>query len=343
MQILFLGAEDPSQTSRHRADALRRLGHDVTHLDGFAAFANRLRGNFARFHFHTGYFFLRRAVVTWLESAIPSAADYDVCWVDGGELFGAPAIELLKARCRRVILFNVDDPTGPRDWRRFATLRSAISHYSLCAVVRPFNVPEFQAFGAKSVVHVFRTYDEVAHCPPPDGRAVPPQFRSDVAFIGGNIKREGRGEFLAQLIARGLDVAIWGDEWHRSRSWSLLAPHWRGNSLSGAAYVDAMRGAKICLGMLSRRNRDEHTQRSMEIPYAGGLLCAQRTPEHLALYEEGREAVFWSDADECFALCQALLRDDALRSRIRLAGMARVRANRLGNEDLCRNLLSRPV
>jgi len=340
MRVLFLGAIAPFTTSCHRADAIRRLGHAVTHLDPLEAFAPRLRGNGGKIHYYTGYLLLRQSVLAWLRAAVPAQAPYDVCWVDSGELLGAHAIDYLKTQCTKVVLFNHDDPTGKRDWRRFATLRSAIAHYDHCAVVRPFNVLEFQSFGAKDVVHVRRTYDELAHCPPNDS-PVPPKFQSDVAFIGGNIKREGRGEFLATLIARGLPVAIWGDEWNRSRSWATLAPHWRGPSISGSAYVDAIRGAKLCLGLLSKQNRDEHTTRSMEIPYAGGLLCAQRTPEHTALYIEGSEASFWSDVDECFAVCQMLLKHDALRAGIRAAGMRRVRQNKVGNEDLCRTLLTR--
>ena len=104
-------------------------------------------------------------------------------------------------------------------------------------------------------------------------------------------------------------------------------------------YVAAIRGAKVCLGLLSKGNRDLHTTRSMEIPYAGGVLCAERTTEHLALYREDEEAVFWTTAEECAEKCLGLLGDDQSRERIRLAGMARVRNNKVGNEDICRQIL----
>jgi hypothetical protein len=102
----------------------------------------------------------------------------------------------------------------------------------------------------------------------------------------------------------------------------------------------AIKGSKICLGLLSRQNRDLHTTRSMEIPYAGGLLCAERTREHLFLYEEDKEAIFWSDAHECATKCIELLKDEDKRERIRLAGMVRVRINKVGNEDICRQILN---
>jgi spore maturation protein CgeB len=78
----------------------------------------------------------------------------------------------------------------------------------------------------------------------------------------------------------------------------------------------------------------------MEIPYAGGLLCAQRTSEHMALYREGEEAVFWSSPQECADQCKRLLADPALMDRIKQAGRSRVLANRVGNEDICRKALA---
>ncbi len=91
--------------------------------------------------------------------------------------------------------------------------------------------------------------------------------------------------------------------------------------------------------MLSKGNRDLHTTRSVEIPYTGGVLCAERTSEHIELYEEGVEAVFWRDVDKCARQCRCLLDDDAWRELVRSAGMARVRASRRGHEDVCRVLV----
>jgi len=122
--------------------------------------------------------------------------------------------------------------------------------------------------------------------------------------------------------------------------WSELKPYWQGPSVSGQDYVDAMRGAKLCIGMLSKGNRDQHTTRTMEIPAAGGLLCAERTAEHQALYREGEEALFWSDANECAAVCKRLLADSARLQSVREAGQRRVLANRVGNEDIGRTVLA---
>jgi len=334
MRVLFIGDGHESSTSSHRAKAFLRLGYEVMQLDPLRAFAARLRGNAGRFHYHTGYTLLRGAVLDWLRKEIGVGPTFDLCWVDGGEMLGANSVRLLRERCGSAILFNHDDPTGQRDWRRFYTLRSAISSYHRCAVVRSFNVDEFKAYGAQDVVRVYRTYDEVAHAAPAGHAPIGERFRSDVCFIGANYKGENRDYFLANLIDRGLKLAIWGDHWERSPVWKKLEPFHRGGNLTGSEYVDAIRGAKACLGLLAARNRDEHTTRSMEIPYAGGVLCAQRTPEHTGLYNEGSEALFWSNFEECYLAASRLVSDDALRTRIRERGMERVRKNCVGNESM---------
>jgi len=160
-----------------------------------------------------------------------------------------------------------------------------------------------------------------------------------VAFIGTWMRYEKRDEFLLELVAQGVPISIWGDRWEKSPHFAKLKSYWRGNALRGRDYVAAIQGSKLCLGMLSKGNRDLHTQRSLEVPFAGGLFCAERTTEHQELYKEGAEAVFWSDATECADICNRLLKDSILREKIRKSGMERIRALKLGNEDVCRHVL----
>lgn len=341
MRVLYLGSNHPSSTSRHRAEALRRLSCEVDLHDPYEAVERHTRGLLGTLHYRTGYLLLRRVVEHWLLNALASTSRYDLCWVDNGELLSRDALAHLKQQCQHIVLFNHDDPTGTRDGARFMTLKSALASYDLCVVVRHMNVTEFQTLGAKDVLRVWMSYDEVAHRPITPEQPIDPTHVSDIAFIGRRIKGEDRDLFLRDLIQQGLKPAIWGDNWQSSPVWPSLQPYWRGASLSGQHYVDAIRGAKICLGMLSKGNRDQHTTRTMEIPAAGGLLCAERTNEHQQLYIEGQEAVFWSSAQECAAQCMALLNDPIRREAIRLAGQQRVRANQVGSEDLCKAVFKR--
>lgn len=341
MRVLYLGTMNPSSTSRHRAEALRRLGCEVDLCDPHDAVARHTHGLLGTLHYRTGYLLTRPVVERWVDAVMASAISYDLCWVDGGELFSGTALARLRSRCRQLVLFNHDDPSGSRDTARFMTLRRAIPGYDLCVVVRPMNVSEFKALGARDVMRAWMSYDEIAHRPLDPSLPVKPIYANDIVFIGRRMKGEGRDLHMLTLIQQGLKPAIWGDNWQSSSAWSEIQPYWRGSGLAGQDYVDAIRGAKVCIGMLSKGNRDQHTTRTMEIPAAGGLLCAERTEEHLSLYRENEEALFWSSPQECAAQCKAMLADAAGRERIRQAGQQRVLTNQVGSEDLCKAVFKR--
>lgn len=343
VDILYFGSSISGSTSRLRADALSRLGCAATLVDPYQCLGidglDRLE---TALHFRTGYRFLGKRTKSWLEG-LPEirGSTWGCVWIDSGELFGPGCIRLLRKLGVPVILYNHDDPTGHRDGGRFGSLREAIPFYDLCAVARDINVQEFRAMGARDVIRFTMGYDEVAHRGFDDEAAIPEQFRSDVAFIGTWMRGESRDEFLLDLASHGLKPAIWGARWEKSRHWQSLKKYHRGGSLAGRDYVAAIQGAKICLGLLSKGNRDLSTTRSAEIPYARGLLCAERTTEHLDMYKEGEEAVFWRDSEECAEVCLRLLADNGLRSRIRERGHQRILELGVGHEDVCRAILTR--
>ena len=342
MRILYIGSSSPASTSWHRSQALARLGHNVHIADPYESIRSSFQSPyFSYLHYGTGYRFVQKNVLYWISQLLNTVATPDVVWVDSGELLGREVLVLLKQIGSPVVLYNVDDPTGKRDGRRFNSLLKAISRYDLCVVVRKDNIQELTHYGANNVLRVYRSYDEVAHHPFEDPAEIPAQFRSEVAFVGTWMRDEHRDTFLLALAMQGIPISIWGDRWKKSPYWSALQPYYRGGSLSGREYVAAIQGAKLSIGLLSKGNRDLHTQRSLEIPFAGGLFCGERTTEHQALYAEGKEAVFWSDADECAKVCRDLLVDDVRREQIRKAGMQRVRDLKVGNEDICKQILSK--
>ncbi len=343
LNILYLGDCSPGCTSLHRADALLRVGHSVVKFDPYKEFAGSIQTRIPGFlHHKTGFRFLQSKVIRWLnEVVIRTSPKPDLVWIDSGELFGPSCIRVLKTLHCPVIVYNIDDPTGKRDGHKFDSLIKAMPLLDLIVVVRRETEAECWKLGAKRVLRISRSYDEVAHQPFRDRNEIPEQFRSEVVFCGTWMNGEKRDEFIADLIDQGVPVSIWGDRWEKSKNISKLKPFWRGKTLRDREYVAAVQGAKICLGFLSKGNRDLHTTRSLEIPYSGGLFCAKRTTEHEEFYKDGVEAVFWSDTTECARLCKKLLADDSLRESIVKAGMIRVKALKVGNEDICKAILDK--
>jgi len=338
-RILYLCPTQHGSTALCRGQALRRLGHAVTIADPFKAMERQLGHRWlSALHYRTGYRALQWAMHDWVAGLCATVTDQDtpeIVWVDSGELIGFDCLQLLRSTGATTVLYNHDDPTGPRDGQRFASLRGAVPAYDICVVVRDENIGELRALGASQILRVDRSYDEIMHAPFTDRAAIPPSLQSEVAFIGTWMRNERRDRFIVDLAARGIPVSVWGSRWKLSPLWPALRPYYRGGNLSGRDYVAAIQGSKLCICLLSRGNRDRHTTRTMEIPYAGGLLCAERTAEHLAMFDDGSEAVFWDDVDECAHWCRALLDNASRRESIRLAGMQRVRANGVGNQDIC--------
>lgn len=341
MKILYLGSNSAVTTSSYRAKALQRLGHGVINLDPYAFVGISKKSRFIKsFHYKTGYKYLQRGLRLWLENEFCSLHDIEVVWVDSGELFGKNVLKKIGELKVPIILFNHDDPTGKRDGNRFKNLKEAIPYYTLITAVRHETEDELKILGAKKVIRIWRSYDEVMHNKNLIKGSIEKKFISEICFIGTWMRGENRDEFLLKLIKRGLDVSIWGARWNKSKYWPELRDHWRGDALGGEDYVKAIVGSKICLGFLSKGNRDLHTTRTMEIPYAGGLLCAERTAEHIALYNDREEAFFWEDVDECYEICTFLLDNSELREKVALAGHKRALANNHSNENICSQILT---
>ena len=340
-KILYFGCSAFSATSRFRAEALIRIGHEVVIADPYLIVEKQLKNKwFGALHFRTGYKFISPKIRDWLRDFLSDHRDFDVAWIDSGEVFDYKSLKLLSDAGLLTLLYNHDDPTGTRDGHRFDTLLKALPFYDFCVGVRKESIDDYKIHGVKVAMSVWRSYDEVVHAPYVYESDIPNSLRSEVAFIGTWMRGERRDIFLLGLIERGIPVSIWGQRWEKSPIWKKLEKYYRGGNLSGRDYVGAIQGAKVCLGMLSKGNRDLHTTRSLEIPFAGGILCAERTIEHMQLFEDGVEAVFWSDVDECAKLCRRLIESDAWRESVRLAGSVKIRSLNVGNEDICKKIMN---
>ena len=327
MNILFLGYD--KGTSDHRAKALERLGHSVRQInpDLFAP-QDRLR---AKLHWETGGLLCEKLVTAKTLASLENA-HFDLTWVDNARYVGPSLVRELQRRHGPVLNYNVDDPYGKRDRHAWALYKKAVHAYDLVVVVREENVAEAKALGAKKVLRVYRSADEVAHAPRPLTAEDHARWDSEVVFVGTWMPE--RGAFMAELVRRGVPLTIYGNLWERAPEWPQIKPHRKGpGTTRDDDYAKAIQCAKVSLGLLSKGNRDLHTTRSLEVPLLGTVFCAERTAEHQYLYCEGEEAVFWADAAECADACLKLLANDGLRREIARRGRERCLRNETLNEQ----------
>jgi hypothetical protein len=295
-----------------------------------------------RWIFHTGALFIGRLIKQRvLSHPVVKKNTFDLVWVNNSMLVGPRLVRALKKDYGRVVCYVNDDPFGERETRAWRLFLQAVQEYNLIAVMREENVQEAYEYGADDVLRVFMSADEIAHAPRRMSKQECEKWQSDVIFVGTGM--EQRGPFLANLVERGVPLTLYGNRWKSQEGWDVLKRHWQGSGLHGDGYeyAKALQSAKVCIGLLSKGNRDLHTRRSMEIPYLGSVLCAERTPEHRELYEEGEEAVFWEDAEECARVCFSLLQDDERRRRIAESGRQRCIQNGHLNEQVMATILNR--
>lgn len=334
LNILYLGSA--AGTSRHRANALERLGHAVTVVDPRQLLPS-IRAIDYWVH-HTGALFVDR-LVSWRMAKAFDAAAFDLLWVDGGALLTPALVRELGDRIGSAVNYTIDDPFGRRDGRKWRNYLETVGLYDLVAVVRECNVEEAAARGVRNAMLVWMSADEVAHAPRDLSSEDHKRWDSDVLFVGTWMPE--RGAFLARLIQLGVPLSIVGDRWYKAKEWGELRPHWRGPGIyNDDDYARAIQCARVCVGLLSKGNRDLSTTRSFEIPHLGGLLCAERTSEHTRFYREDEEALFWSTPEECAEKCRYALAHPDVRRRIAERGRARCIRNRSLNQPVLESILN---
>jgi spore maturation protein CgeB len=109
--------------------------------------------------------------------------------------------------------------------------------------------------------------------------------------------------------------------------------------LLGDEYAKGMCAFDINLCFLRKINRDLQTTRSIEIPACGAFMAAERTAEHLALFVEGKEAVFFRSNDELIEKCRYYLDHPEERMRIAAAGRQRCLSAGYSNHDRMKAML----
>lgn len=333
LRIAYIGPAHG--TSLQRARALERLGHQVSIVDPWAWLGrSKWTGRWLR---HAGGIGAHLIIGDRLFQAVAQTRP-DLIWVNQGEFLGPPIVRRLRTLKVPIVNYANDNPFSGRDGLRFRYYQRAIPLYDLLVVTFEENVDQARAAGGKRLMRVWLTADERAHQPRKLNPQIREQYAADVAFIGTWMPE--RGPFMAELIRRGVPLSIWGDGWQKAPEWPIIAPRWRGPGIyDDDSYAAVIQSSRICLGLLSKGNRNLHTGRSIQIPAIGGLLCAERTAEHLALYDEGTEAVFWNDAAECATQCHRLLADEDLRASISKRSHERALRNNLFNEPQMASIL----
>lgn len=340
MRILFLGQIDPGQTSLMRLRALVRLGHEVRGVNTVEPW---LRTTWLRRLCQKRL--ARGSVVDEINARVVTAAREfrpDLVWAEKQEFLRAETIETLRHTGARLAHFT-PDPYFTLAWKRTRLMDEAIRRFDVLVFCKCYERQSYAALG-RSLVYMPLGYCDETHRPLP---GADPRWQCQVGFLGGWEPR--RQELLATVAATGAHLKIWGGYWDfvADGRWTLrrhlilrqlaggepvrlrrepgLARALQGGEVYGDDYARALTGAKIGVGFLRRVCPDQHTTRTFEIPAVGSLLLADRTDEHREFFEEGVEADFFSTKEELVDKIKFYTGNEASRTRLAAAGLARCR------------------
>jgi spore maturation protein CgeB len=339
VKILYVGHLAPEGTCAMRLAALRSLGLSVTGLDSTPRNGNlgRIAKTGRRCLWHLGWPMDFEGINSALRTRV-SDLQPQLVWIDKGLAITADTLRTLR-RLRpgiQLVHYNPDDPFGGFGLAGWRTFLRAVCDYDVHFVPRRENVAEYTRLGARRVVQLMPAwgYAPDVHRPVPVDAQDLERYGADIGFVGSFEPERARD--LLTVAQAGLNVRIVGP-WPAAFLHPSLLHSPQG--AFGADYAKAICSFKIALGFLRKRNRDQHTSRSIEIPACGVLMLAERSEEHQQLLTEGREAEFFSSAEELIDKARFYLSHDRERERIAAAGRERCLASGYSNEQRMARML----
>ncbi|MBT9330419.1 CgeB family protein [Paracidobacterium acidisoli] len=334
-RVLYVTGMAPFGTTTFRYAALQRLGQDVQPFD-WRPYAFRFSLlNSIRNRYPLGPLVSR--VNRDLRRAVQSFRP-DVVWFDKPIYFTPATMRAIHQAGARIVFYVQDGPFGPRKdgyWRQFyRVFRMADLH----CLVREADVARYRAWDLPWIKTMF-SFDPVMQFPPPAGWSDADRDR-ELSYIGH--PHEERPKFLLGLAEQhGLPLSIDGNGWQSVFSPEQLASYVRHGHLLGDAYREHIWKSKINLSFVTHDNEDDIAHKSVEIAACGSFLLALRTPGHLSIFEEDREAVFFSSVEECADKARFYLGRSDLREQIGRKAHERALRSGYDNDSQLSRILNR--
>lgn len=146
----------------------------------------------------------------------------------------------------------------------------------------------------------------------------------DVVFVG-HFEDDGRDLYLRYLIENGVNLKIFGPEWHRCPNYNFFVKHiGEINSLNLTDYNVVLNSSKIALVFLSTLNSDTYTRRCFEIPATNSFMLAQYSDDLANLFKPGIEADYFYSKESLLSKIIFYLQNDKTRETIANNGFKRV-------------------
>ncbi len=262
----------------------------------------------------------------------------EIVFIIKGNLIKPKTLEKIKKidAAIKLISWSLDDMYARHN--RSIYYKRGLHLYDYIFTTKFYNLKELKEFNAKNIQFLYQAYSKKYH--KPYSGCSNSNFKSDVLFIGTAEKE--RIDSLNYLAEHGVNIAVFGGAWDKiDRSLLNNNLHIHEFDLIGDDYAEALSCAKISLCFLRKINRDTHTSRSVEIPACKGFMIAERTEEHLKLFTENKEAVYFDNNEELLKKVKYYLKNAFERERIRDNGYIRCIESDYSYDDRVKEIIKK--
>jgi spore maturation protein CgeB len=327
MKIIFVAnLKSPSASGRQRLWALQQCGAEVFILDKsqFLPVLGRFSGPAAKILkqpvlLHNGRA-LGKALIELCTKTKP-----DIIWIEWAtDLHTHVLNELKQLRPKPLLIsFQDDNPWGERYgdkwiWKNYFKV---VPLFDLHIIKRPDDIANLSAIGAKK----FRIWRHGVYSPLYHPADDPVVKKYSLSFVGTCMDKRAR--LIEHLLINGIPVHVFGTRWRQRSNLPTRFPDNFHPMVEGEDYANVIRQSQACLGLVSHSNKDEWTMRTFEIPGCARLLVAERTATHEEIYENRKEAIFFTSPEECVDELKHLLAKPALCDEIGLAAYEKCKRN----------------
>lgn len=239
----------------------------------------------------------------------------DIAIFAGISDWDAELVRSLKILCRgRVVVMTTDNPMIIPGLKSLKWLEG-LAEFDTVFVPTKLFAPVMYQLGAKRVELYNFSYNSKVHFP---GSV---KMSNSISYLGcwGPLQ-----EMWLERVAASFPLRIYGWGWQHAARKSRSRACWMKGEGIGLEMGTAISSSKITFNMVRAEHGCPYSTKTLEIPACGGFMLTNWSEDQAAIFEDGKECVFYNTMEEMIEKARYYMDNDAERERIRQAGMAAV-------------------
>lgn len=320
MRVLYIGSLQPTACATFYLHAMEQLGFQVTALDpGYFETESKLESLLLRVR--KGPSAKRVNAVSQKIVETCKSRSFDAVFVMAENFLGSETIAEIKSLKKDgpLFLYHSHDNNFSDGILKPKQFIKNLNSYDFAFTTKSQNVEKYEHNGQRHAYFIPSAFDPKIHRPISDDKSHFKNGLLDLTFIGTYDR--SRDKYLGSIGWENLHV--WGNGWNRFANFKKYSDRIIPKAIYLDEYADIVSHSKISLGLLRDEADDLHTQRTFEIPACGSFQIAPRNSEILNFFEEDKEIVCFTEAEELSEKTRYYLKNDSERKKIAQAGYQR--------------------